>query len=130
MMCGKRRAWFGCLAVAALSLAFTHPPQVESGLEVSDIGISYTFGQQITFTAKLTYFLPVQQALLSFRDVNGGDTRLEAVMLNPDGTIFFQYNAAQNPLPPFARILFSYQAVLENGQSVTSAPFYFRLRSE
>lgn len=126
MMCGKRRVWFSCLAVAALSLAFARPPQVESGLEVRDIGISYTFGQQITFTAKLTYFLPIQQALLSFRDVSGGDTRFEAVTLNPDGTTFFQYNAAQDPLPPFAKILFSYQAVLGNGQSVTSAPFYFR----
>jgi hypothetical protein len=122
----RGRAFFGCLAVAALALAFTPPPQVESGLEVRDIGISYTFGQQITFTAQLSYFLPIQQALLSFRQVNGGDARVEAVTLNPDGTTFFQYDAGQNPLPPFVEILFSYQAVLENGQSVTSAPFYFR----
>ncbi len=124
----------GCLAVAALGLAFTRPPpwpdrqdrQAESGLGVRDIGISYTFGQQITFTAQLNYFLPIRQVLLSFGEVNGQDTRVAAATLNPDGTTFFQYDAAQHPLPPFAKIVFSYQALLENGQSVVSAPFYFR----
>jgi len=114
--------------LALISFGFTPPPQVQGGFDVSNAGIAYNFGQQITFSAQLisTSGSPITQATISFRDVKEQNTRVEQLTINPDGTTTFQYNASQNALPPFATIVFSYQATFANGGTATSAAFYFR----
>jgi peptidase MA superfamily protein len=116
-------------ALALLLLAIPGlrpPPQAGDGLVVSNIGISYVFGQQITFTAQLTAGLPITQAEISFRDIDEPSTRVEALTLSADGSTGYRYDAALNVIPPFATIVFSYQATLVGGETVTSPPFYFR----
>ncbi len=114
------------LTVAASTLGFTRPPQVPPGLDVSNIGVYYTFGQQITFTARLTSSIPITQAAISFRDINEQNTRVEPLVLNPDGSVSYQYDASQKNIRPFATILFSYQATLADGETVTSGLFNFK----
>ncbi len=112
--------------LAWITSGFTRPPQVQGGLDVSNVGVTYTFGQQITFTARLNSSIPILQATISFRGLDEQNTRVGSLTVNADGTTSYQYDASQNILPPFAMILFFYQATLANGSSVTSAPFYFR----
>ena len=114
--------------LAWISFGFTRPPQVQGGFDVINPGVSYNFGQQITFTAQLvsTSGSPITQATISFRDVNEQNTRVEPLIVSPDGSTSFQYNASQNVLPPFATIVFSYQVTFANGQTSTSAAYYFR----
>lgn len=113
------------LLMSSLVLGFTRTPQTQGTLQVTDVQVTYNFGVQITFQARLTAGLPITQASLSFRNVNEQNTRLESLNLNPDGTARFTYDASQNVLPPFATIVFSYQVTLANGQIVTSGPFDF-----
>lgn len=101
-------------------------PQAQSGFNATNVNISYNFGQQITFLARLTSSVPIKQAFISFRDVNEQNTRVVPLTLNADGSTTYQYDASQHLIPPFATIEFSYQATLTNNQSVTTGPFYFR----
>lgn len=114
--------------LALISFGFARPPQVQGGFDVSNVGIAYNFGQQITFSARLisTSGSPITQATISFRDVNEQNTRVAPLTINPDNTTSFQYDASQNVLPPFAAIVFSYQATFANGAAAASVPFYFR----
>lgn len=113
------------IMMTVLIMGFAPLPQTQGGLDVADVNITYRFGIQITFQAKLVSSASLIQASLSFRDINEQNTRTEAVSLNPDGTTSFTYDASQHVLPPFATIVFSYQATLASGQIVTSAPFDF-----
>jgi hypothetical protein len=101
-------------------------PQAQSGLNATNVNISYNFGQQITFLARLTSDTPIQQAFISFREVTDQNTRVVPLTLGADGSTAYQYDASQHLIPPFAVIEFSYQATLTNNQSVSTGPFYFR----
>ncbi|HEY9153042.1 MAG TPA: peptidase MA family metallohydrolase [Anaerolineales bacterium] len=114
------------LLLALISLGFTNLPQEQFGFSATNVNISYQFGQQITFLARLTSSVPIQQAYLSFREVNEQTTRLVPLTINADGSTSYQYDASQHLIPPFAMIEWSYQATLTNNHSVTSGPFYFR----
>ncbi len=121
----KMRRVLVLIVMAVLLAGFTPLPQTQDGLDVTDVNVSYNFGTQITFQARLASSVPLTQVSLSFRDVNEQNTRIEAISLNPDGTTSFTYDASQHVLPPFATIVFTYQATLSNGQIITSAPFDF-----
>jgi len=123
----KRIRIFPFLFLAALlSLGLTGLPQAQSGFTATNVNISYNFGQQITFLARLTSSIPIQQATLSFRNVSEQNTRVVPLTLGADGSTSYQYDATQHLIPPFATIEFSYQATLADNQSVSSGPFYFR----
>lgn len=112
--------------LALISVGFTNIPQAQSGLNATNVNISYNFGQQITFLARLTSDTPIQQAFISFREVTDQNTRVVPLTLGADGSTAYQYDASQHLIPPFAVIEFSYQATLTNNQSVSTGPFYFR----
>ncbi len=112
--------------LAWITFGFTRPPQVQGGLDVTDIGVVYNFGQQITFQARLTSSIPITQATISFREVSEQNTRVEPLTLAADGTTAYQYDASQNLIPPFAAIVFSFQAALANGSTVSSPVYNFR----
>ncbi|HEX2696107.1 MAG TPA: peptidase MA family metallohydrolase, partial [Anaerolineales bacterium] len=114
------------LLLAWITLGFTRAPQAPPALDVSGITISYDFGKQITFSARLASPIPITQATISFRDANEANTRVEPLTLNPDGSTTYQYDASQNVIPPFAIVLFSYQATLADGETVTSGLFNFK----
>jgi hypothetical protein len=111
---------------AAFTLGFTRPLQVQNGFAATKVNISYNFGQQITFLARLTSNVPIQQAYLSFRQTTEQNTRLVPITVNTDGSTSYTYDASQHLIAPFAMIEFSYQATLTNNQSVSAGPFYFR----
>ncbi len=93
---------------------------------MNNVGVVYNFGQQITFRARLTSSIPITQATISFREVNEQNTRVEPLALASDGTTAYQYDASQNLIPPFATIVFSFQATLANGGTVSSPTYNFR----
>ncbi len=93
---------------------------------MTNVGVVYNFGQQITFKAQITSSIPITQATISFREVNEQSTRVEPLTLASDGTTTYQYDASQNLIPPFTTILFSFQATLANGDTVSSPTYNFR----
>ena len=112
--------------LALISLGFTSLPQDQSSFAATNVNISYNFGQQITFLARLTSSIPIQQAFITFREVDEENSQVALLTLNADGSTAYQYDASQHLIPPFATIEFSYQGTLTNNQTVTTGPFYFR----
>ncbi len=108
---------------AWLASGFTRPPQVSEKLGVSNVNVFYHFGEQITFAATLSASMPITQAMISFRETNGQNTRVEPLTIDSSGATAYQYNVAQNLIPPFTWITFSYQATLANGSIITSDSF-------
>jgi hypothetical protein len=114
------------LVMAALTLFNARQVYGQGGFEVKDAQVVVTFGEQITFTARLVAPIQIKQASILFREVNEDITRVETLQVGNDGAVSFRYDASQNVLPPFSTIVFWYQATLADGETHTSAPIRFR----
>ena len=95
----------------------------QSGFEVKDVRVATRFGQEIVFEARLESSIPIMQATLLFREAREEITRVETLELGPDGSASFTYDASQKVFPPFSKIIFWYQATLEDGTTHTSGLF-------
>ena len=51
------------IVMAALLLGLARPVQAQSGVVVSGIRVEYNFGVQITFSAQIQSFSPIQEIL-------------------------------------------------------------------
>jgi len=81
------------LLLAWIGLGFTNIPQAQSGFNATNVNISYDFGRQITFLARLTSAVPIQQAFISFREVDEQTTRVVPLVLSADGSTSYRYDA-------------------------------------
>ncbi len=98
----------------------------QEGITVENAMAVVSFGQSITFQAKITTPLPIQQSSILFRGVNEEVTRVEPVQVGADGSVSFTYDASLNVLPPFSFVLFWFQVTLNDGKTYTSAPITFQ----
>jgi hypothetical protein len=98
----------------------------QGGFEVSDVQVIYNFGEQITFQAHIQSPVGISQAFVLFREENESITRVEPLALAPDGSASFQYNAAQNIIPPFSIVIFWFQITFVDGETATSSVYNFR----
>ena len=114
------------LGMAALLLGRPQQAEAQGGIEVSDVQVVYNFGEQITFQARIQSSIGITQASVLFRETNEQATRVEPLVLDQNGAGSFQYNAAQNILPPFSTIVFWFQATLADGSTQTSSIYDFR----
>lgn len=120
------RAGWVVLVMAALLLGRPQQAGAQGGIEVSDVQVVYNFGEQITFQARIQASIGITQASVLFRETNEQATRVEPLVLDQNGAGSFQYNAAQNILPPFSNIVFWFQATLADGSTQTSPIYNFR----
>ncbi len=92
------------------------------GIVVENPKADVLFGKTITFTAKITAPIPIKQVSLLFRSVDEEVTRVETLQLAPDGSTNFVYDSSLNVFPAFSKIVFWYQATLDDGNTYTSPP--------
>jgi hypothetical protein len=119
-----RAGW--AFVLLTLLLATPQPAGAQGTFEVSDVQVVYNFGEQITFQARIQSPAVISQASILFRAETEPVTRVEPLTLAPDGSVSFQYNATQNLLPPFSRVIFWFQVMLANGETATSPVYNFR----
>jgi hypothetical protein len=93
-------------------------------LPISDLGISYQFGDYITFQARLSPPSPASEAYLLFRAEGEATTRVLPLTLDADGKTSLRYEMKQGPVRPFATITFQYRAKLQNGEELTSQELF------
>lgn len=109
---------FLLIAMTLLSKAGQANGQV--GIVVENPKADVVFGKSVTFSAKITAPLPIKQVSLLFRGINEEVTRVETLQLSPDGNTSFTYDASLNIFTPFSKIVFWYQATLDDGNTYTS----------
>lgn len=114
--------------ILVLSLLLARPVGAQSPAEiqVADLGISYLFGERVTFQARLLDLPgPVAEAHLVFRSEGESATRVFPVLLEADGATTFTYAFEQGPLRPFALVRYSYIVKLADGRELKTSEFSF-----
>ena len=104
--------------------------KAQGGIVVEEPQVAVSFGQSITFQAKIKSSIPIQQVSLLFRGVNEEATRVETLQVGADGFVSFTYDASLNVIPPFSWIVFWFQATLSDNQTYTSDPIRFQYKDD
>ncbi len=112
-----------------LLLLFAASPaaaQSDTPLQVADLGISYLFGEPVTFQSRLLD-LPgtVAEAYIVFRAEGETATRVFPISVEADGSTTFTYAFEQGPLRPFALVRYSYIVKLADGRQLKTDEFSF-----
>jgi hypothetical protein len=116
-----------CLLIVTLMFLIGRPDlaRAQSALRVSDVQIEYTFGKEITFSARLQADEPIRSAGLSFQAEGEPNARSIPVSVDQGGQARYTYPLEAGMLRPFARITFWFQVTLAGGESVSSPRYYF-----
>jgi hypothetical protein len=126
---GKRRPRNNEILALLLGLAIllgsANPARAQSGVEVADVQVTYTFGTEVNFSAKIASPIPIQSATISFRPANG-NTQSQTLSFGADGTADYRFDARANTLPPFAPVVFWFDVTLSDGTRFTSGTYNFR----
>ena len=77
------RRYFVLLVGLACLFGFTVPAQAQSVVDVSGVGVNYTFGGQITFSAKIQTQSTIQAAYLLFQVEGEQNTRTIPLTITP-----------------------------------------------
>ncbi len=100
--------------------------QVQSGIELQNVGATVHFGQQITFVATIKSSIPIQNASIIIVDELQGTNYTEPLTIEPDGHSEFDFNTNQNSLRPFSDVKWHYQFTLSDGSTTQSETYSVR----
>jgi hypothetical protein len=120
------RLWRVFLAGCLFSLAAVSGAGAQAQVRVSDVGIRYEFGIQVTVTARLEAGSPLQSATLFIQPQ--GNPEAQAFLLQPaaDGRVEYRYDVQPGMLRPFERVVFWFAVTPDDGQVRASDRFAFR----
>ena len=113
------------LSVVGFILFNAHPVQGQEGIALEDAGAIVSFGQTITFHARIKSAIPIKQASLLFRGLSEEVTHVESVQVAEDSSVSFTYDASLNIIPPFSEVVFWFQATLADEKTYTSSAVTF-----
>lgn len=115
---------FLLLAVITL-LALGTPRLVLAGAEVTDVEIEHRFGEYITFRTRVLSTAPVREINLSLRREGALGAQVFPMNAGANGYFVYTHDMTQNSLRPFARLTFSIDGELENGETFSSSGYLF-----
>jgi len=114
------------LVMAVFLFGYARPAQAQEAVRVTDVGVQYGFGEQITFRARIQSSIPITDISLVFRDEREENTRVIPLQANADGEVVYRYDLTGSVLRPFATILFWFQVSLQDGQTYTDTRYRFQ----
>lgn len=116
-----------CLLLAiGLLLGFTARVRAQTEVAVENVGVSYIYGQEVTFSARITSSVPIQAAYLIFQAAGDPIARAVPLTIEADGTTVYTHRIADGILRPFAVITFWYRVELSAAETYTSQPYSFK----
>ncbi|HEY59045.1 MAG TPA: hypothetical protein G4O04_11050 [Anaerolineae bacterium] len=89
--------------------------------------VTYTFGEQIVFSATLRADRPIQQVNLFYHAQNLPYTLTAPMALDEKGQVLYIHDLHQQPLPAFTPLAYWFQVTLDDGQVVVTPPQQFLL---
>lgn len=107
-------------------LVFAAQARAQAAVEVTDVRVTYDFGEQVIFTARFRPASSVQEGYLFFQAE--GDQRVHTVRLNvaADGTAEYRHLVRNALLRPFARVFFWFRLTLTGGETYDSPRYFFK----
>jgi hypothetical protein len=94
-------------------------------VQVREARVEYTFGENLTFSAKLLSAIPPKEASLFYQEEGQANTQVEVVTIAPQGEMSLTLDLSQKPLRPFVEVTYWYRVALQNGGIFTSPQFTF-----
>jgi hypothetical protein len=119
------RRLFTVLFVLSISLSAVQSARAQTTVDVTDAQVSYRYGEQVNFQAKIKATVPISAVSILFRAQGESSTRSDQAALSPDGQVSYQYTFTQGPLRSFARVDFWFRVTFQSGEQVESSPFSF-----
>ena len=107
------------LLVVAIGFLNVNQVSAQGGAVIESVA-TYTFGQQITFTAQITSPVQIPKATIVILDESQGVSHVRPVAFT-DGRSEFVFDTQQNHIRPFSQVSWYYQLTLGDGSSVQSA---------
>jgi hypothetical protein len=120
---GKMRRFLFIIVMAVLLLSPPQQARAQSGIAVTNAGMTVEFGQHVTFQARIQSPSPIASATIVFTDNFDEIPRRFPVEIGANGEIAYRYDVAQNVLRPFATITYWFDVTLSNGQTFRSPNF-------
>ncbi|HLO32777.1 MAG TPA: peptidase MA family metallohydrolase [Anaerolineales bacterium] len=114
------------IVMAASALFNTRPVTAQSGIALENVGASYRFGEQITFSARIKASITIQSVAIVVSDEAEGFRQVEPLSIQADGSTEFRLDTKQNVLRPFTDVKWNYQFTLPDGSMVESESFFLR----
>jgi hypothetical protein len=119
------RRIFSLFLTLGFLISFSFPAHAQTSIEVKDVGVTYTFGKQVTFSAKIQTQSSIQAATLLFQVEGEQNTRTAPLTVSPDGTASYEYPVQNGLLRPFAQIFFWVHLLLTGGETFDSPHYFF-----
>jgi hypothetical protein len=116
--------FFIVLVITFANFQPTRAQETPKILSISDPGISYQFGDSITFQARLNPPSPVSEAYLLFRAEGESNTRVLPLTIEADGQTSVRYDMKQGLVRPFAIIHYQYRVKLQTGEELSSEELF------
>ncbi len=113
-------AWLLLILILANNLL----PGLSGQVSITDLGVSYVFGEHMSFQARILSIDPVKDVFL-FIQPEGQDSAAEKMTQSGQGELAFTYDLHQNPLPPFSKVTYWYRVILEDGSQEDSGKTVF-----
>lgn len=108
------------VVMTILLLGLPQQARAQSGIDVTDVGMSVEFGQHVTFQARVQSSVPITSATIVFSDDFDEIPRRFPIEIGENGEIAYRYDVVQNVLRPFSTITFWFDVTLSNGQTFRS----------
>jgi hypothetical protein len=96
---------------------------LKATVQVADARVSYRFGEDLTFEAKILSDVPILETFLFFQ-AEGANTLLGKVNLEYSNALY-RHDLRTQALRPFTRVYYWFHLKLQNGEEFTSPSFWF-----
>jgi len=116
--------FFITLIIALANFQPVRAQEAPKLLTISNLGVSYQFGDSITFQAQFNLPGPVSEAHLLFRAEGETNTRILPLTIDADGKSSVRYDMKQGQVRPFALIHFQYRVKLQTGEELISEELF------
>jgi hypothetical protein len=117
--------WFLITFIFALLVLFPRFVSAQANIEITPEEPEYTFGDQISFGASLTYNDQIDEILLFIQTGDDSDLQVHPVSLDEFGHLTAQVDLREYPLAGYANITYWYQVNTPKGETFTSKQFSF-----
>lgn len=97
---------------------FPNPAHAEVLWE--DVSAEYTFGGQISFTAKLNSDTPLEQMLVFLQVEGEPTTRSGSAVMSSENEAIFVYDLSLQPIRAFSTVTYWFEAVSTSGENTNS----------
>lgn len=110
------------LSILLLTIGYPLPARAED-VQVTDTSVEYTFGEKITFQARIKSTAPIQNVVILFGGEEDTYTESGQANISPDGLVTYDYDLSNHPIRTFSRVDYRFRVSLQ-GDGVFTSPFY------